>query len=385
MQINEQNLIDDLSNMVRIPSLNTFGNEDPDNPAEEDMAKYFEKRLAELGLEMDSIEVANGRRNIWGRLRGTGEGPIVMLAGHLDTVGVAGYDEPFEPHIKNGNIHGRGSCDMKAGLAAYLETVRILIETGEELSGDLIVAGVVDEEHAMIGSSHFGKHGPAVDYAIVAEPSSLKISTAHRGEICMYIRTAGVSAHSSMPQNGINAIYHMSAIIDKLKEYANDLSKREPDTLCGRPAFSVGVIKGGENVSSVPDWCEIEIDRRTIPGETYEGFCKELTELLDPLKNEIPDFNYELLAPSLYTPPLKTDMGSPVVTAIIEAHKRVSNREPEFMTFPGSTDAPNFGCPSVICGAGALEQCHSINEYVPISEMKTAVGIYLETIRSLLK
>ena len=385
MPIIEKNLVDDLSAMVRIPSVNTFGNEDPNHPAEAEMADYFESRLKELGLETDSAVVENGRRNVWGRLKGKGDGPTVMLAGHLDTVGVAGYEASFEPEIRDGRIHGRGSCDMKAGLAAYLEVVRILVETGEELSGDLVVAGVVDEEHAMIGSKQFGETGPSIDYAIVAEPSSLAISTAHRGEVCMGIRTRGLSAHSSMPENGINAIYHMSTIIEALKQYAVELSNREPDPVCGKPAFSIGVINGGENVSSVADWCEIEIDRRLIPGETYESYRKELIEILEPLAREIPNFEYELLDPSLDTPPLKTDMNSPIVLAIVEAYKRVSNKEPEFMTFPGSTDAPNFGCPCVICGAGALEQAHSINEFVPISEMKTAVAIYLETIRSLLK
>lgn len=385
MPINEKNLIEDLSQMVRIPSVNSFGNDDPANPAEADMADFYEAKLKELGLEMGSAEVENGRRNIWGRLKGKGDGPTVMLAGHLDTVGVAGYETSFEPEIKDGRIHGRGSCDMKAGLAAYLEVVRILIESKEELSGDLIIAGVVDEEHGMTGSKQFGESGPSVDYAIVAEPSSLAISTAHRGEVCMGIRTSGLSAHSSMPENGINAIYHMSLIIETLKQYAVDLSHREPDPICGLPAFSIGVINGGENVSSVADWCEIEIDRRLIPGETYESYRKELIAILDPLSKEIPNFEYELVEPSLITPPLKTDMNSPIVKAIVAAYKRVSNKEPEFITFPGSTDAPNFGCPSVICGAGALEQAHSINEFVPISEMKTAVAIYLETIRTLMK
>ncbi len=201
----------------------------------------------------------------------------------------------------------------------------------------------------------------------------------------MGIRTSGLSAHSSMPENGINAIYHMSSIIEALKQYAVDLSHREPDPICGLPAFSIGVINGGENVSSVADWCEIEIDRRLIPGEAYETYRKELIAILDPLAKEIPSFEYELIEPSLITPPLKTDMNSPIVQAIVAAYKRIYNKEPEFMTFPGSTDAPNFGCPSVICGAGALEQAHSINEFVPISEMKTAVAIYLETIRTLMK
>lgn len=380
MQINEQNLIDDLSAMVRIPSLNSFGNADPANPAEEGMAQFFEARLQGIGLDTFSFHVADGRRNVWGLLKGSGNGPTVMLAGHLDTVGVAGYDSPFEPTVKDGRIYGRGSCDMKAGLTAYLEVARIIVARDEPLAGDLIIAGVVDEEDAMTGSYDFGLNGPHVDYAIVAEPSKLAISTAHRGQVCLWIKTYGKSTHSSVPENGINAIYHMSAIIEALQVYANALALRDPDPLCGKPTLNVGAIKGGEHASSVPDFCEIEVDRRTVPGESYETVVAELEEVLAPLAATIPDFSYEITQPSLNCPPLSTDMGSPIVHAISTAIEAVTGQEPSYMTFPGSTDAPNFRCPTVICGAGDLAQCHSLNEYVPISEIKSAVSIYLETI-----
>jgi acetylornithine deacetylase/succinyl-diaminopimelate desuccinylase family protein len=380
MLVNEQNLIDDLSAMVRIPSLNSFGHPDPQNPAEEAMAQFFEARLKELDLDVSTAVVADGRRNVWGRLKGSGGGPTLMLAGHMDTVGVAGYAEPFEPTFQDGCIHGRGSCDMKAGLAAYLEVARIILARDLPLKGDLIIAGVVDEEDAMIGSKHFGEKGPKVDYAIVAEPSKLAISTAHRGQVCLTIRTLGVSTHSSVPQNGINAIYHMSAAIQALQDYANQLTTRDADPLCGKPTFSVGAIKGGENASSVPDFCEIEVDRRTVPGESYESILAELNEILTGVAANIPDFKYEISSPALYCPPLKTDMASPIVGAISSAVKSALGQDPTYMTFPGSTDAPNFGCPTVICGAGDLAQCHSINEYVPVAEIKAAIEIYLATI-----
>ena len=381
MQVSEQNLIDDLSAMVRIPSVNTFDNSDPKRPAEEEMAQFFEARMKEIGLDVSSAHVADGRRNVWGRLKGTGNGPTIMLAGHLDTVGVPGYENPFEPTIKDGRIHGRGSCDMKAGLAAYLEVARILVASDAPLNGDVIIAGVVDEEDAMIGSKDFGENGPHVDCAIVAEPSKLAISTAHRVQICLFIRTHGKSTHSSVPENGINAIYHMSAVVDALLAYANTLSTRDPDPLCGKPTFSIGAIKGGEGASSVPDFCEIEVDRRTVPGETYDSVSAELKDVLEQVAATTPDFNYEISPPSLNCPPLKTDMSSPLVLAISSAVKKISGQDAKYMTFPGSTDAPNFGCPTVICGAGDLAQCHSVNEYVPISEIKSAVDIYLETIK----
>jgi acetylornithine deacetylase len=382
--VNETALVTDLSQMIRIPSVNRFGGDDPDSPAEAAMANYFEERLEALGLEVDSQTVADGRRNVWGRLKGAGTGPTVLLAGHMDTVGVAGYDAPFEPTIKDGRIYGRGSCDMKAGLAAYLEVARILIASGEKLSGDLIIAGVIDEEHAMLGSTHFGRNGPKVDCAIVAEPTQLALCPAHKGQILMTLRTTGVSAHSSMPDKGVNAIYHMGAVLGALQNYAQTLSTRTPDPFCGTPSFSVGVIRGGDNACSVPDFCEIDIDRRTIPGETFDGVMAELNAVMKAAKLACPELNYSFETPFLNLPPLDTAQDAAVMQALQSACTQVRGHPSMVHVFPGSTDAPNFNCPTVICGAGDLAQCHSLNEYIEIEQIKDAVRIYLHTIKTLM-
>ena len=122
--MSQSTLVSDLQALVATPSINPFDGPAETPPPEDAMARLYEQRLGELGLELGSQTVIDGRRNVWGRLRGSGDGPTVMLAGHLDTVGVAGYDQPFEPRVENGRVYGRGSCDMKAGLAAYLEVVR---------------------------------------------------------------------------------------------------------------------------------------------------------------------------------------------------------------------------------------------------------------------
>lgn len=383
MLVDESRLTDDLITMVGIPSVNTYGKSDIAGPAEENMALYFESRLRELGLVVESHEVENGRRNVWGRLKGRDAGPTILLAGHLDTVDVTGYNEPFKAYLHDGCVYGRGSCDMKAGLAAYLEVVRLLQISDKPLRGDVIIAGIVDEEHAMKGSAYFGQNGPAVDYAIVAEPSSLSISPSHKGQLCLSITTKGVSVHSSLPDLGINAIYHMNAVITALQAYANELSLRESDPLCGKPTFSLGVINGGQNASSVPDQCEITIDRRTIPGETHDMVIQELTDILETVGQEIPDFSYTISEPSLNVPPLNTDQTSPVFIALCKAVEKVLGKAPVVVPFSGSTDAPNLAVPALICGAGALAQCHSLNEYVPVSEMVSAVQIYLATIQDL--
>ena len=377
-QIDRDQLVADLSAMIRCASVNTFGAPD-DFGAEAAMADLFENQLRDLGLEIGTHEVAPGRRNVWGTLRGSAGGPTILLAGHMDTVGVDGYEDPFEPKIIDGYIYGRGSCDMKAGLAAYLEVVRYLQRSEISLSGDLIVAGVIDEEHAMDGSKFFGSHGPKVDCAIVAEPSLLSISASHKGQLLTTIRTKGLAAHSSTPSKGRNAIYHMAAVLDALQGYADDLSRRIPDPDCGLPSFSVGVIRGGDNACSVPDLCEIDIDRRTIPGETSADVLRELNAVLTSAKAVAPALEFEIGTPFLDLPPLDTSRDSIVVRAIMSACMAITGRA-DIAAFPGSTDAPNFGCPTVICGPGNLAQCHSLNEYVSIAQIENAVRIYVQAI-----
>lgn len=376
--IDRDQLIADLSDLIRCPSVNTFGA--PINcGAEAAMADLFEQQLRGLGLEIGTHEVLPGRRNVWGTLKGNGHGPTILLAGHLDTVGVDGYVDPFEPTVKDGYIYGRGSCDMKAGLAAYLEVVRHLQRSGTTLDGDLIIAGVIDEEHAMAGSTHFGRAGPHVDCAIVAEPTLLNLSAAHKGQLLTTIRTKGLAAHSSLPQNGRNAVYHMGAVLAALQDYAKDVAQRPPDPVCGAPSFSVGVIRGGDNACSVPDFCEIDVDRRIIPGESSATVLQELHDALAQAKEMEPDLDYHITPPFLDLPPLDTAIDAPVMLAMTDACVMVTGRA-EVSAFPGSTDAPNFGCPTVICGPGDLAQCHSLNEYVSISQIEDAVRIYVHAI-----
>lgn len=376
--INTDQVLDDLSAMIRCESVNGFGASDPIG-AEAAMADLFEDQLRSLGLETSTHEVLPGRRNVWGTLKGTGAGPTILLAGHMDTVGVDGYVDPFIPTRNDGNIYGRGSCDMKAGLAAYLEVVRILQQTGAQLAGDVIVAGVIDEEHAMAGSKYFGLHGPKVDCAIVAEPSLLSISASHKGQFLTTIRTTGLAAHSSMPSKGRNAIYHMAAVVNALQGYAADLARRTPDPDCGPPSFSVGVIRGGDNACSVPDVCEIDIDRRTIPGETSADVLDELHAVMQSVKAREPALDYEIGTPFLDLPPLSTGADTLIMHAITAACRAVTGSA-DVKAFPGSTDAPNFNCPTVICGAGDLAQCHSLNEYVSIAQIEDAIRIYVHAI-----
>lgn len=379
------NLIADLQALVSTPSVNPFDGPATMPPAEDAMASLYERRLSDLGLELGSQDVRDGRRNVWGRLRGKGGGPTVMLAGHLDTVGVAGYNQPFDPRIENGRVYGRGSCDMKAGLAAYLEVVRRLQSSGQSLSGDLIIAGVVDEEHAMLGSQAFGQTGPHVDFAIIAEPSELAICPVHKGQMMFGLRTRGVSVHSSLPEKGVNAIFHMGRILRALEDHAAALAKRPAHALCGHPTLSVGVVNGGTNASSVPDWARIEVDRRTIPGEDHAAVRAELEAVVESVRAQVPDLDYSFDHYDLNVSPLQTPEDAPTVRALLAASEACLGSPSPVRSFSGSTDAPNFCCEAVICGPGALAQCHSLDEYVSIEQLEQAVDIYHHAVLTLMR
>ena len=383
-QVNESRLVDNLSKMVATPSVNPFDEPVTEDCREQEFADVYLAGMKSAGLDTFKRDVVPGRPNVFGRRHGSGGGPTVMLAGHLDTVGVEGYVDPFTPVVKNGRLYGRGSCDMKAALAAYLEVAHILDQAAITLQGDLVVAGVADEEHLMIGSKEISQNGPIPDFAIVGEPTELMVCHAHKGQLCMHIKTHGKASHSSVPENGINAISHMAGVIGKLDEYAEALKTREPHAVCGHASVNPGVIKGGSISSSVPDYCELEVDRRILPGETAESVSGEYRQLFEPLSAEYPGFDVEISGPTLDNPPLDTPADSRVVRCIADAFRDVTGNEASVGAFPAATDAPNFLCPAVICGPGSIMQAHTLDEYVAIDELTAAARIYLRAVLQLL-
>lgn len=368
--------------MVAIPSVN-----DPhigdSGPVEAAMARYFAADLESLGFEVLVDDVSPGRPNVVARWSGPRPGKTILLAGHLDTVGIDGYFDPFEGKEHSGRVYGRGSCDMKGGLAAILEAARLVVTSGHSLGGDLLVVGTADEEDQMIGSTALGAAGPVADMAIVAEPTSLAICPAHKGQLTVNVRTIGKAVHSSVPNEGINAVAQMGKVLRALEEYAARLSDRPGHELCGTATVSAVVITGGMNVSQVPDTCELAIDRRSLPGESIKSVHAECESILAGLAMDDPTFRYEISPPTMVSASLSTDLDHPLVAALVAAVG--DQRGPASVTgFTGGTDAPGFGCPAVICGPGALAQAHSLDEYVEVEEIESAAVIYAAAVLDLL-
>jgi len=383
-EIDESRLIEDLKTMISIPSVNPFQREARKGYREQEMAEFYCDQMSTLGLEVGTRDIVPGRPNVWGVLKGKGSGSSVMLSGHLDTVGDDNYPDAFVPKVENNRVSGRGACDMKDALASYLEVVRVIREADIKLNGDLILAGIADEEDQMIGSKYLGKKGPWADYGIIGEPSDMMICSAHKGQVGYRVRSLGRAVHSSRPEEGVNAIRGMMHIVEALNTYQQRLMTGKAHVLCGHGSCCPSVIRGGTIVSTVPDYCELEVDRRTLPDDTREDVQAELQALIAEVVESYPQFRYEIDGPTIDVQPLDVPVDNPVVHAVVAAIRAVTGNLVEASAFIGGTDAPHFGFPTVIYGAGSLQQAHSINEYVEIDDMVVATQVYLRSVLNLL-
>jgi acetylornithine deacetylase len=235
---------------------------------------YFVREWSERrGLEVELVGPSE-RPSVIAIARGSGGGRSLLLNAHLDTVGVAGMDAPFEPVIEDGRLYGRGAYDMKASLAAILDAAAKV----DDLRGDVIVTAVADEELASIGTVAVLEQVLA-DAAIVVEPTELKLAIAHKGFVGFEIETHGVAAHGSRPHLGVDAIAKMGPVLVALKQLDERLHNGPQHPLVGPGSVHASLIEGGQEFSSYPARCLLSGERRTIPGETNEQVEAELREL----------------------------------------------------------------------------------------------------------
>src|SRR5262245_8335041 len=359
------NTIDLISDLIAIDSVNP--SLVPGGAGEADIAQAVAQHLQESRLDVSISAVSAGRRNVVGVLEGREKGKSLMFCGHSDTVGVEGMDHPFDPIERDGKIYGRGSGDMKGGLAAMLDGARALAAQGWT-KGRLIVAAVVDEEYASIGAEALVKNWSA-DAAIVTEPTGLVVATGHKGFSWVEVTTEGRAAHGSRPQEGHDAILKMGSVLQKLGALTRKLESRPPHALLGCPSLHTSLIDGGREMSTYPDKCVLQIERRTVSDEDGRIALREVEEILACLRQEDEEFVGSarlLFDRSPYeTPPDSTLPG------LLERTIRTTGRETrrEGMTY--WTDAAilgHAGIPSVVFGPGG-EGFHGLEEYVLVDQV----------------
>jgi acetylornithine deacetylase len=261
----------------------------PGAAGEAAVARTIAEAMRGIGLTVETQDAAPGRPNVVGTLDGRGPGRSLMFCGHIDTVGVSGMKSPFDPAERNGRIYGRGSQDMKSGVAAMIDVARVVAESGGLAAGKLVIACVVDEEHASIGADALVTRWRA-DAAVVTEPTDLQVAIAHKGFEWVEIETEGVAAHGSRPREGRDAIRSMGRVLNGLDALDQQLQSRRPHALLGTASLHASLIEGGRELSSYPDRCHLQMERRTIPGEAPGAAGREVEELLARLRAEDPEF-----------------------------------------------------------------------------------------------
>ena len=354
--------------LVRINSENPPGNE-------KKIAKYIKDFLEDLKIQTKLIEFEKNRVNL---IASIGKGKGLMLNGHMDTVPAGDLNnwkyDPFGGKTVKGKLYGLGSSDMKGGLATILIAVKNLAR--EDFKKKLLLTFVADEESGQTGTRYLVKNRKDIfkdiKYGLTAESNDLKITIAQKGVTHLTIKLKGKAAHGSTPELGDNAILKASDFIQELKKLTKKL-KNKKNKMLGNGTISIGTINGGTKVNIVPDFCEIEVDRRLIPGETPTIALNQIKRLLKKLKikAEIETYVNRL--------PMQVSKNFELIKILnkIEKFKKVGE--------PGYTEIELYyreaGVPCITLGPGLARLAHVSNEYIPIKNLRKAVKIYEQLIR----
>ena len=346
------------------------------NPTSTELAcaQHLGQLLEAGGFVVRLHEFAPGRASLVAQFQG-GSGAPLCFAGHLDTVplGMAPWKhDPFAGETEAGRVYGRGSSDMKSGIAALTCAALDLVRAGPLRKAGLVLVFVAGEETGCEGASHLARTAGALGAAsamVVAEPTDGAPLVGHKGALWLEARTHGVTAHGSMPERGINAIYRAARAVGALEAFRFDTPA---DPLLGRPTLNVGTIRGGLNVNSVPDEAVLGVDIRTIPSQRHDEVRAQLSRTLGP--------DVELIS-RVDVPGLRTEATHPFIQQVFDVVERRRGRRPEPASAPYFTDAsiltPAFGgIPTVVLGPGALAQAHQTDEYALVACIKETTEVY---------
>lgn len=377
--IDEAFLLETLQDLVRCRSVNP--SLDSTCSGEQEIGNYLAERLKSFNVEVTVQPVENNRSNIVGIIKGSGGGKSLLLNGHMDTVGLTGMTiEPLQPEFKQGRLYGRGSEDMKGGIAAIVAAAEAVIRHRLELTGDVILAFVVDEEYKSRGTETLMAEYRA-DAAIVTEPTALTIALAHKGFAWGCIEVFGKAAHGSRPEEGIDAIVKAGKILAEIDTLQKKILTPKRHSLVGYPSIHASLIEGGREISTYPDYCKIQLERRTIPGEPADILTGELNAVINRVKAEDPQLNARSSL-TFSRPSLELSANEPVALSLAGSFKRVTGREPVLGGASFWTDAALIaaaGIPALNFGpsGGGL---HGAVEYVDVESVNQTAAVLVDVI-----
>jgi acetylornithine deacetylase len=376
MPIDRDSIRETLVRLVRIDSVNP--SLVPGAAGEGEIASYIYESLRAIGLEAECREAAPGRVSVVGRLAGAGGGRSLMLNAHCDTVGVEGMAEPFSGAVRDGKLYGRGAFDMKGSLAASMGAAKALAGSGVRLAGDLFVAAVADEEHGSLGTTDLLR-ALRPDGAIVTEPTGLDVCLAHKGYLWIEVSVGGRAAHGSKFQYGIDANMKMGAFLHELSSLERELRARAPHRLVGPPSLHAALLSGGSGLSTYAASSTVQIERRTIPGETEAQAVGEIQAIVDRLSAADPDFHASI-RPFFVRDPFEVAEDASIVRVVHAAAEKVRRRAPAHIGDTPWMDAALLhaaGVETVVIGpAGA--GAHADVEWVDLESVYDLAEILVE-------
>jgi acetylornithine deacetylase/succinyl-diaminopimelate desuccinylase-like protein len=372
-----------LRDLVARPSVNPMGRalSGPEY-FEYQITAYLEEFFRNLDVPYQRHSIAPRRDNIVAVCETPSPSWTLVLEVHQDTVPTDNMTiEPFGARIDGNRLYGRGACDIKGGMAAMLAAFARVVRDKPRGGARIVLACSVDEEFTFLGVQQLakldlrgGRKHPI--HAVVAEPTDLHIVDTHKGAVRWDLTTLGRSCHSSRPEQGVNAIYHMAELLPIIQSYADLLRTSRVDPRLGPASLSVGRIEGGVSVNTVPDRCRIEIDRRILPGEDARA---ALGQFLTYMRERAPQhIQFDCPEqPWLCAPALDAKLSGEITAKLGAAIDAVKGTH-QVQAVPYGTDASvlaEAGIPSVVFGPGDIRKAHTCDEWVPLDEVEQASEI----------
>jgi len=392
--------------LVKIPTVN------PPGEKYDECAALIAKRLQDIGFDVRLVEVPSEkleelapsgkglpRVNVIGSLKGAAKGSTLHFNGHFDVVppGTGWTKDPFSPAVDDGKLYGRGTSDMKSGIAAMIMAAKALVEAGVKLRGELAISAVPDEETGgFAGAGYLVKNRLIkADYAVVTEPSSIgTIWNAHKGALWLEITTLGKAAHGSLPFMGINAFEKLVKVAQALESLKPKFTKKtsghhlEPKEARHPTIMIGGVVSGGVKVNVVPSRCSMTIDRRLIPEEKMIDAKKEVEEVIKGLSRKDPELKIEVKS-LLEAEAAVTSKREKICKTLTKNVKQVTSVTPRFNLCTAFLDmrflVNQAGIPTVSYGPGLLKTAHTADEYVLVDDLVIATKVLALTAMDLLK